>query len=66
MHSPTGSTNPGSQSLLQRGLTILVFEGNVPLAPRILLANRSQPGADNRQILGRQQLLSMEHLNMRQ
>src|SRR4051812_23273465 len=64
VYASAGSADPLGQAFFQRSLTILVFQADVPLAPGMLLAERSQPGSNLTQVLRRQQLLTVEHLHV--
>src|SRR3569833_3255026 len=64
MYTAAGSPDPLGQPLLERRLPILVFQADVPFAPSMLLAERSQPGSDDLQVSRGKQLLGMQHLNM--
>jgi hypothetical protein len=54
MQASARRTDARREQILDRGLTIFIFQGDVPLPRRVLIADRRQRLANRREILGRQ------------
>ncbi len=65
VNAPTRRADPVREPLFEGGLTVLVYQLDPPLAAGVLLADRSESGADCGQVGIRQKLLSVEHLSVR-
>src|SRR5882762_5763128 len=64
MNAAARSPDSFGQALFQRRLAIFIFQRDVPFAASVFLAEGGQAEADYVQIVGREEFLRMEHLDM--